>query len=312
MTCTPSRAAGPDAGPSGRTPWAGRPARPRLGAISFLHRFGSALNHHVHLHACATDGVFEPAADEAGCDGPPLCVSARPITPAAAASPPGREPMASSNSRCLSAGCRSGGPAKPRLWLRPPEAAGAMDGLAAVKQARGLRAEPPARHPQPLTAAGRRVTTKPRGRRTRRDSAPTREKPHFSGTVGVSGEPFWDSGERGTRLTNRSPAGKRLRRRRWPDSTYGPGRVRGLVRRARGAGLSGLDRAGAGRAAGGGGRTGRRDRLPAGDGGQGRGHFTRLSAARRLRQSVRCAPSLPPDRLDDFRLLRILPTRSSG
>jgi hypothetical protein len=26
------------------------PARPRLGAVSFLHRFGSALNHHVHLH----------------------------------------------------------------------------------------------------------------------------------------------------------------------------------------------------------------------------------------------------------------------
>jgi hypothetical protein len=25
-------------------------ARPRLGAISFLHRFGSALNRHVHLH----------------------------------------------------------------------------------------------------------------------------------------------------------------------------------------------------------------------------------------------------------------------
>ena len=26
-------------------------ARPRLGGISFLHRFGSALNHHVHLRA---------------------------------------------------------------------------------------------------------------------------------------------------------------------------------------------------------------------------------------------------------------------
>jgi hypothetical protein len=37
-------------------------ARPRLGGISFLHRFGSALNHHVHLHACVTDGVFVPAA----------------------------------------------------------------------------------------------------------------------------------------------------------------------------------------------------------------------------------------------------------
>jgi hypothetical protein len=42
-----------------------RAARPRLGGISFLHRFGSALNHHVHLHACVTDGVFGPAAAEA-------------------------------------------------------------------------------------------------------------------------------------------------------------------------------------------------------------------------------------------------------
>ena len=33
--------------------------RPRLGAVSFQHRFGSALNQHVHLHACVTDGVFE-------------------------------------------------------------------------------------------------------------------------------------------------------------------------------------------------------------------------------------------------------------
>jgi len=33
-------------------------ARPRLGAVSFQHRFGSALNQHVHLHACVTDGVF--------------------------------------------------------------------------------------------------------------------------------------------------------------------------------------------------------------------------------------------------------------
>jgi hypothetical protein len=28
-----------------------RAARPRLGSISFLHRFGSELNYHVHLHA---------------------------------------------------------------------------------------------------------------------------------------------------------------------------------------------------------------------------------------------------------------------
>jgi hypothetical protein len=55
---------------------------PRLGGISFLHRFGSALNHHVHVHACVTDGVFVPAADHAGCDAPPTFLPARPITAA--------------------------------------------------------------------------------------------------------------------------------------------------------------------------------------------------------------------------------------
>ena len=55
---------------------------PRLGGISFLHRFGSALNHHVHLHACVTDGVFVPAAPEAGSDAPPAFLPARPITQA--------------------------------------------------------------------------------------------------------------------------------------------------------------------------------------------------------------------------------------
>jgi hypothetical protein len=34
--------------------------RPRLGAVSFLHRFGSGLNRHAHLHAAVTDGVFLP------------------------------------------------------------------------------------------------------------------------------------------------------------------------------------------------------------------------------------------------------------
>jgi hypothetical protein len=53
------------------------PARPRLGAVSFLHRFGSALNHHVHLHVCATDGVFVPTGD-----GRPAFLPARPITQA--------------------------------------------------------------------------------------------------------------------------------------------------------------------------------------------------------------------------------------
>jgi hypothetical protein len=52
-------------------------AHPRLGGISFLHRFGSALNHHVHRHACATDGVFMPTVD-----GPPALLPARPIAQA--------------------------------------------------------------------------------------------------------------------------------------------------------------------------------------------------------------------------------------
>jgi len=55
---------------------------PRLGGISFLPRFGSALNHHMYLHACVTDGVFVPVAAEAGCDTPPAFLPARPITPA--------------------------------------------------------------------------------------------------------------------------------------------------------------------------------------------------------------------------------------
>ena len=33
-------------------------------AISFLHRFGSALNHHAYLQACVTDGVFRPVTDK--------------------------------------------------------------------------------------------------------------------------------------------------------------------------------------------------------------------------------------------------------
>jgi len=57
-------------------------ARPRLGGISFLHRFGSALNRHVHLHACVTDGVFVPAAAEAGGDAPPAFLATRPINQA--------------------------------------------------------------------------------------------------------------------------------------------------------------------------------------------------------------------------------------
>jgi hypothetical protein len=34
----------------------------RIGAIAFIHRFGSSLNEHVHFHCCIVDGVFQPAA----------------------------------------------------------------------------------------------------------------------------------------------------------------------------------------------------------------------------------------------------------
>jgi hypothetical protein len=37
-----------------------------IGAIAFIHRFGSSLNGHVHFHVCAVDGVFEEVAGEGG------------------------------------------------------------------------------------------------------------------------------------------------------------------------------------------------------------------------------------------------------
>ena len=35
----------------------------RIGAVAFIHRFGSSLNEHVHFHCCIVDGTFEPAAN---------------------------------------------------------------------------------------------------------------------------------------------------------------------------------------------------------------------------------------------------------
>lgn len=31
-----------------------------IGAIAFIHRFGSSLNGPVHFHVCVVDSVFEP------------------------------------------------------------------------------------------------------------------------------------------------------------------------------------------------------------------------------------------------------------
>jgi hypothetical protein len=33
-----------------------------IGAVAFIHRYGSSLNGHVHFHACVVDGVFEEVA----------------------------------------------------------------------------------------------------------------------------------------------------------------------------------------------------------------------------------------------------------
>ena len=38
------------------------PAAARPGAVSFLQRFGSALNEHWHYHVCVSDGVFTDAS----------------------------------------------------------------------------------------------------------------------------------------------------------------------------------------------------------------------------------------------------------
>jgi len=35
----------------------------RFGAVSFIHRFGAALNCHLHYHCCVIDGMFEPVGD---------------------------------------------------------------------------------------------------------------------------------------------------------------------------------------------------------------------------------------------------------
>ena len=40
------------------------PDNARLGAVTFVHRFGSALNGNIHFHCCVIDGVFS-AEDEA-------------------------------------------------------------------------------------------------------------------------------------------------------------------------------------------------------------------------------------------------------
>ena len=53
----------------------------RIGAVSFLHRFGSALNQHVHLHVCVPDGVFYKTATSDAASAGVAFLPARAITP---------------------------------------------------------------------------------------------------------------------------------------------------------------------------------------------------------------------------------------
>ena len=71
------------------------------------------------------------------------------------------------------------------------------------------------RYPQPLTA-GRQVTTKPRGHRTRRDFAPTARKTPLQGVSQALLELLLCPERPRPRLTSRSSVGNRLRTCIWP------------------------------------------------------------------------------------------------
>ncbi|MBP6559395.1 MAG: IS91 family transposase [Burkholderiaceae bacterium] len=43
-------------------------AAQHIGAVAFIHRFGSSLNAHVHFHVCVVDGVFEAVAGAGDAD----------------------------------------------------------------------------------------------------------------------------------------------------------------------------------------------------------------------------------------------------
>jgi hypothetical protein len=42
----------------------GASTQARIGAVAFIHRFGSALNEHTHFHVVVIDGVFEPDPEQ--------------------------------------------------------------------------------------------------------------------------------------------------------------------------------------------------------------------------------------------------------
>lgn len=40
-----------------------------IGAVAFIHRFGSSLNEHVHFQVCVVDGAFKEVAASIDTDG---------------------------------------------------------------------------------------------------------------------------------------------------------------------------------------------------------------------------------------------------
>jgi hypothetical protein len=51
-----------------------------IGAVAFIHRFGSSLNEHVHFHVCVVDGVFEEVPASADVQASPPGVVFHPAT----------------------------------------------------------------------------------------------------------------------------------------------------------------------------------------------------------------------------------------
>ncbi len=69
----------------------------RLGAVAFIHRFGSTLNPHLHFHCVVSDGVFDAAATggiiftaATGVNATATSACWRPTRPCVLPSPPSR------------------------------------------------------------------------------------------------------------------------------------------------------------------------------------------------------------------------------
>ncbi len=51
-----------------------------IGAVAFIHRFGSSLNGHVHFHVCVVDGVFEEVAGDTDAQSSPSGIAFHPAS----------------------------------------------------------------------------------------------------------------------------------------------------------------------------------------------------------------------------------------